>query len=309
MALWSDLAEWVGPTPNQGGGMVEHRGVVLHIAEGGYEGTIAWQRNPAADVSSHFIVAKDGRCAQMVDTAVAAWTQAAGNGHWISVENEGFSGQSLTPQQVEVNARLYARGVREHGWPLESTDSPSGRGLGWHGMGGAAWGGHPECPGEPIKAQRPAILARAAQILTPGKDGMAAVIKRRATGHVYRFDTGWAKHLADDQQVNVALNAEGIDLHDYEDGDFQRTIWNMGLEEFSPADFDRIAAKPGGMLVASWSTSARSTVDVAALAQALLADPGFKAALDKAADKAADEAADEAADQAAPAPAQRAEQE
>ena len=81
------------------------------------------------------------------------------------VENEDYSGNPLSAAQVEANARLYARGVREYGWPLQSTDSPSGRGLGWHGMGGAAWGGHYDCPGQPIKDQRPAILARAAELL------------------------------------------------------------------------------------------------------------------------------------------------
>ncbi len=32
-------------------------------------------------------------------------------------------------------------------------------------MGGDAWGGHFNCPGERVKAQRPAIIARVAQLL------------------------------------------------------------------------------------------------------------------------------------------------
>jgi len=164
MARWTDIAEWVGPTVNQGGPMVEYRGLVLHIMQGSYAGSISWGKNPASDVSFHFATRGDGHIGQLVDTNVTAWTQGSGNGHWISVENEGFSGNPLTPAQVEACAKIYARGVRDYGWPLQSTDSTSGRGLGWHGMGGAAWGGHPDCPGQPIKDQRPAILARAAQI-------------------------------------------------------------------------------------------------------------------------------------------------
>lgn len=169
MARW-DLAEWVGPTPNRTvGGMSEYRGLVIHIMQGSYDGSIAWGKNPTSGISFHFATRRDdGHCGQLVDTADGAWTQAAGNGHWLSVENEGFSGDPLTAGQLEACAQIYARGVRDHGWPYQLADSPSGVGLGWHGMGGAAWGGHFDCPGEPIKAQRGAILTRAQQINSGG---------------------------------------------------------------------------------------------------------------------------------------------
>jgi len=54
--------------------------------------------------------------------------------------------------------------MRTYGVPAQITDDPNGYGLGWHGMGGAAWGNHPDCPGEPIKAQRQQILDRAIAI-------------------------------------------------------------------------------------------------------------------------------------------------
>lgn len=167
MARWTDLAEWRGPTVNQGGAMRAHLGVVVHIADGTYEGTISWQRNPGAEVSSNFIVARDGRIAQMVDTDVTAWTQRAGNGSWLSVENEGRTGQSLTAQQIEANARILARAHREYGVPLQVTGTPAKRGLGHHSMGaenGIDWG-HSECPGPAIKAQKPQIVARAIEII------------------------------------------------------------------------------------------------------------------------------------------------
>jgi hypothetical protein len=171
--------------------MQEQRGLILHIMQGSYEGSISWGKNPASGVSFHFATAKDGRCGQLVDTDVTAWTQVQGNSHWLSVENEDFNTNPLSPQQLENVARIYARGVQVYGWPLQSTDSVNGRGLGWHGMGGVAWGNHPFCPGEPIKAQRPAILARAAQILggsgpTPEEeDGMHRVRSGAGDGSIY----------------------------------------------------------------------------------------------------------------------------
>jgi hypothetical protein len=143
-------------------------GLVLHIAEGSYQGTINWQKNPISDVSSHTVHGKAGERAQMLDVNLTAWTQANGNGWWVSVEHEGFNTEALTPEQLESTAQLYAWLVQVKGVPMQLTDSPSVPGLGWHGMGGTAWGGHPNCPGEPIKAQRPEILARAQQILDGG---------------------------------------------------------------------------------------------------------------------------------------------
>jgi hypothetical protein len=194
MSRWTDLAVWHGPTINEGDGdgtpgeaadhLASCRGFVVHIASGFYQGTIDWQHNPAADVSSHFVVARDGRVAQCVDTADRAWTQRAGNSDWLSVECEGFAlddglhashpgWERLTDAQIQAIARLLVRGHQQYGYPLQLAGSPDGRGLGYHSMGaehGYNWG-HLHCPGEPIKAQLPAILARAKQIAQPKPAG------------------------------------------------------------------------------------------------------------------------------------------
>lgn len=205
------IATWVGPTPNQSGPMQEQRGLVLHIMQGSYEGSISWGKNPASSVSFHFATAKDGRLGQLVDTDVTAWTQGNGNGHWISVENEGYSGEALTDAQVENCAQLYAWGVQAHGWPLQTTDSPNGYGLGWHGMGGAGWGGHYDCPGEPIKAQRGQILARAQQILagTEEEDPVAFLARDTQNRLVIITDdwNGWYRPpQADAAATQTAIN-------------------------------------------------------------------------------------------------------
>ena len=181
MGRWIDLAPQQEKTPNTGGDMSEQRGVVLHIAQGSYAGTIAWQKNPAAQVSSHFIAAKDGRAAQMVDTDRVAWTQKAGNGHWLSIENEGSVPDSLTAAQVEFAAQILARAHTEYGVPLQVATTPDGRGLGHHSMGADPgspddWG-HSACPGTNIINQKPAIVARAKEIVDmPTPQEIAAAV-------------------------------------------------------------------------------------------------------------------------------------
>src|SRR5690606_31093756 len=137
--------------------MVEHRGVVLHIADGYYEGTISWQRDPASRVSSHFIVGRArGQLVQMVDTDVAAWTQSAGNGRWLSIEFVGFrkghrlnpgGWEKLTDWQIEAAARILAKAHQVYGTPLRQPNRPHISGLGYRSMGVAAWRDHLPCPG------------------------------------------------------------------------------------------------------------------------------------------------------------------
>lgn len=163
-AQWKPLPAGVN---HSAGGMVAWDGVVLHIMEGILDGTDSWFRNPQAQASAHFGVGRDGRIYQWVDTRDKAWAQAEGNPRNISIENEGYAGDSLTQAQIEGCAQILAWARTVHGVPLRVNDSPTAQGLGWHGMGGAAWGGHTGCPGDLIRAQRTAIVTRAGQLLKP----------------------------------------------------------------------------------------------------------------------------------------------
>lgn len=161
-------ATWHGPVPNMTtGGMGQIRGLVLHIMEGSIESCDNWFHNPTAQVSAHFGNAKDGRLFQWVDTENKAWAEADGNPNWISVENEGVAPTQLTPQQLENAAQLFAWVCKTYKVPCQVTDNVNGQGLAYHGMGGVAWGNHPDCPGTEIIAQRPEIVARAKAILAP----------------------------------------------------------------------------------------------------------------------------------------------
>lgn len=212
MGLWTDLAEYVGPTPNHGGPMVEQRGQIEHIMAGTYNGSIAWGKNPASQVSFHFAVRKDGHIGQLLDTDVTAWTQREGNGHWVSVENEGYLPDALTDAQVEANAKLYARGHKVYGWPLKIANSPTEYGLGHHSMGaenGYNWG-HSACPGEAIKAQKPAILARAIAIVNGQEDDMPRYfveVRADGTKAVWATDGPQRWHVLD---MNPPMKLWGI---------------------------------------------------------------------------------------------------
>ncbi len=150
-------------------------GLVLHIQEGTEKGTYSWFNNPESKASSHFGNPKHGRLEQFVDTNNMAWTQRSGNHNWISIENEGKHGDSLTPTQIDnVAALMYWLHENER-VPLKLANSPEDFGLGYHSMGGKAWG-HQQCPGTPIIKQRPLIIALAiflkgVQVIEDGLSG------------------------------------------------------------------------------------------------------------------------------------------
>jgi N-acetyl-anhydromuramyl-L-alanine amidase AmpD len=165
---YTDLAEYVGPTPNcNPGQMGAVLGLCLHVTEGNLDGSISWAKNPASKISFHFGNGKGGRFVQVVDTADEAWAEAAGNPNWISLENEGNSGDMLTPAQISNAAKLLHRLHQDHGVPFQISDHPDTPGLGYHSMGGVPWGDHPDCPGTPIIGQRELII-QAAEGLSHG---------------------------------------------------------------------------------------------------------------------------------------------
>ncbi|MET9147295.1 peptidoglycan-binding protein [Streptomyces sp. NPDC004042] len=153
------------------GGQSSVRGLVVHIMAGSLAGTESWFRNPAAEASSHFGTGKNGALYQWVDTANRAWAQANGNTSWLSIENEGQGGDALTSAQMDRVAEVFAWVHKVYGVPLQVASGTSGQGLGYHAMGGAAWGGHTSCPGVRIVAQLPEIVARAKRLAGSGSGG------------------------------------------------------------------------------------------------------------------------------------------
>lgn len=166
MAGQYPAARWRGPVPNMdaSGMQMPPIGVVLHIQEGNEDGTDSWIHNPASKVSAHFGAPKAGGIDQWVMVGDRAWHAAAANFTYVGIECEGNTGDKLTVEQAESIAELLAWLNRSYGIPLVLCNVPGQRGLAYHGLGGDAWGGHPDCPGTPIIDARPQLLARAAQL-------------------------------------------------------------------------------------------------------------------------------------------------
>ena len=156
------------PCVNGSWGSGPMMGLIMHTQVGNNPGSVAWFNNPAAQASAHFCIAQDGSIVQMgpIGKGWIAWAEGAGNGSWYSAEHadDGNPSNPLTPEQIVASAQLLECLSAFAGFPLQVSDSTAVKGYGWHGMGGAAWGGHVNCPGDVRKAQRPQIIALAMAI-------------------------------------------------------------------------------------------------------------------------------------------------
>jgi N-acetylmuramoyl-L-alanine amidase len=156
------------PVVNHGGAMREHLGLIEHIQVG--DGSLYNRFNdPATEVSSTWWVAKDGTIEEYVPPGVVAWAQADGNDTYNSVETEGgfIDGKPNTNdpmplRQIAGLAHLLRLVHAAYGVPYKEANRVGERGYGWHGMGGVAWGDHPDCPGKVRKAQRRIVVHMAA---------------------------------------------------------------------------------------------------------------------------------------------------
>lgn len=112
-----------------GRGACPIRALVIHVADGSYEGSISWAANPQAEASFSFIIAKDGRVAEVVDPwgGLAPWANGISdpaatalppnlvdlarppittNANWVtvSIELEGKPFEAGFPTQAQYQA-------------------------------------------------------------------------------------------------------------------------------------------------------------------------------------------------------------
>ncbi|MFZ3556481.1 MULTISPECIES: N-acetylmuramoyl-L-alanine amidase [unclassified Streptomyces] len=195
------------------GGQARVDGVVVHIMAGTLAGTDSWFRNSRAQASSHFGTGKTGALYQWVDTADRAWAQAGGNSSWLSVENEGQGGDKLTDAQMNCVAEVLAWAHKVYDVPLQVANSPSGKGLGYHAMGGSAWGGHTSCPGPKIVAQLPEIVARARRLVAGQsieEDPLAGMTKKDIFEAVWNTDAVPAPETSSTIKKNPTWQAVSV---------------------------------------------------------------------------------------------------
>lgn len=171
-------AEWRGPIYGRTSNGFHHPaiGMVCHIMGSSTQSADNWFHSPksgdpkvgagatfgicnggSAHVNSSWV---DGHLIQWADTDDRCWAQGAGNPYYHSVETEGASGP-MTDKQIETFSKLYKELHDVEGFPFALAEIPGQPGLGWHGMGGSAWGGHNYCPGPERRMQRGIILTKA----------------------------------------------------------------------------------------------------------------------------------------------------
>ncbi|WP_424211655.1 N-acetylmuramoyl-L-alanine amidase [Streptomyces sp. BI20] len=97
--------------------------IVVHVTQGGLQGSVDAFRNPLHKASAHYIVAQDGRVVQLVrelDVAFHANNRQV-NERSVGIEHVGFVDrpQDFTPRMYAASARLAAGICRRYGIPVD----------------------------------------------------------------------------------------------------------------------------------------------------------------------------------------------
>ncbi|MFB4263323.1 N-acetylmuramoyl-L-alanine amidase [Nonomuraea sp. GTA35] len=98
--------------------------IVIHVAQGSYAGTISWFQNPAAKVSSHYVVrSSDGAVTQMVREKDRAFHAGEYNRRSVGIEHEGFVNDAtwFTDAMYRSSAALTRNIADRYGIPKDRT--------------------------------------------------------------------------------------------------------------------------------------------------------------------------------------------
>ncbi|MEE2830186.1 MAG: peptidoglycan recognition family protein, partial [Myxococcota bacterium] len=107
---------------NRSGGTSSIDSIVIHTIEGSHPSAVSWFRNPASDVSAHYVVKRsDGAVTQMVYDEDRAWHATNYNNRSIGIEHEGHahSSSNWTEPMLEGSARLAAWLATRYGIPVD----------------------------------------------------------------------------------------------------------------------------------------------------------------------------------------------
>jgi len=118
------------PSPNHSAGIVP-RFLVLHYTAGrGFEQSCAWLANPRAKASAHFVVGRDGECAQLVGLDRKAWH--AGRSKWgdlVGMNRHSFGIELDNPGKLKRTPKGWATWFGQ-AWPDDGV-MVDGKGTGW----------------------------------------------------------------------------------------------------------------------------------------------------------------------------------
>ena len=97
------------------------RKIVMHYTTAASaESTISWFNNPAARVSSHYLVGKDGKIWQFCEDNEIPWHAAGANSDSIGIEHVALPGDVMTEAQSVASAALCNFLLREYKLPLSA---------------------------------------------------------------------------------------------------------------------------------------------------------------------------------------------
>lgn len=131
------------PSPNYTPTAIAHDLVIVHLMEGGYEGSVAWLCMPKVQASAHLCMNDDGsEFTQLVPLSMKAWAQCAFNGRGVSIEAPGFVARGVADVTLRALARATAWLLHAYGIPCQHAEGGKGRGYCSHHDLGAAGGNH-----------------------------------------------------------------------------------------------------------------------------------------------------------------------
>ncbi|WP_112236952.1 N-acetylmuramoyl-L-alanine amidase [Kribbella monticola] len=96
--------------------------IVIHVTQGSYAGTISWFKDPAAQVSAHYVIrSSDGQITQMVAEKDTAWHVRTENPYTIGIEHEGYVDQPswFTDAMYRSSAALTKNIAERRGIPKD----------------------------------------------------------------------------------------------------------------------------------------------------------------------------------------------
>jgi N-acetylmuramoyl-L-alanine amidase/Carboxypeptidase regulatory-like domain len=97
--------------------------IVIHVAQGYYQGTISWFQDPKSGVSSHYVVSTNGDVTQMVQEQDTAYHVGHGiSSVSIGIEHEGFVAEPskwFTDAMYTGSAKLVQDIAKRWGIPLD----------------------------------------------------------------------------------------------------------------------------------------------------------------------------------------------
>lgn len=113
------MASWLigvtrKPSPNHSTRSCRPEVIIIHSTGGSYGGALATLRNPAAAVSAHFLIGRDGKTVQLIPLDLTAWH--AGKAEWhgrhdVNNLSVGIELEHIDGKQDWPDAQITALGV------------------------------------------------------------------------------------------------------------------------------------------------------------------------------------------------------